>query len=758
MNNAKPMGAIVREHVCTVFNLLNLLIVLALAAVGAWSNMAFFLIIVLNAAIGIAQEIAARKKVEQLSLLTAPRAKVSRDGVVVEILPKELHLGDRLVLESGMQICADAVLESGSLEVNEALLTGESDLIAKKPGDELLSGSVVIAGSGQAKVLTVGEACFAMQIQREAGTYKKTRSQLMESMGKVTRFTALVIPFVAALLLGQAILVRGEGLSQSVVSTAAGLLGLLPKGLVLLISVSLATGAAVLAKKRVLVQDLFALEVLPRVDVLCLDKTGTITKGEMEVEELYAFSGQEETLSQQLAAFARETQDNNATAIALKKWSKTQKQEAIPASGQLGFSSQRGYSCVEFDRSCVVIVGAPERVLAEFDPKRADVDEIARLVKKRANAGKRVLFVGVQENDAFTLLGMVCLADPVRESAKKAIAYLKNEGVALKVISGDNPQTVAAIARKVGISGRWVDMSEVSGEKEVAHAAQCYEIFGRVSPLQKRQLIQAFRAQGHTVAMTGDGVNDLMAMRESDLGIAMSGGADAARQVAKVVLLDSDFGVLVDVMNQGRRVINNVTRTAGVFFVKTIYSFLLCVICILQNIPFPFLPIQITLIDAAIEAWPAFATSFSPDNRKPSGQFLPEVLRRALPNALAIVVSFLLLRLVSPAFDLTADQEQMLDYLIVAGVGMEAVVKSCLPFDRFRMAVCALMGVGYVGAVIIFHKILFLPAMNAFTMGLWMLCLAAAIAIERGFAWMIDWGGRVLLRVREERKGDLLCP
>lgn len=733
--STKSKKDILKDNICTRFNLYNLLIALALAFVGAWSNMAFFLIIVLNAFIGIMQELRAKKLIEELSILSAPQVKVIRDGQLQEIETGGLVLDDIMVLESGMQICADAMVKKGRIEVNEALLTGESDPILKETGDILLSGSSVVSGQCLAGVIHVGEANYVAGITKEAGKFKKIHSELLDSMRRVTRFTGYLIPPLGVILFIQAFFMRESGAALSVTTTAAALLGMLPKGLVLLISVSLAAGAAALSKKKVLVQELFALETLAHVDILCLDKTGTITQGKMQVMYIKELEKAEQPLMDLLGAFVAASDDNNATFQSLKEYVPPCHLESVIE--KIPFSSERKWSAVTFETLGTLVVGAPERM----------TKEVSGEVKSEMEHGNRVLLVGITGETVgikaplprLKIIGMICVTDPIRENAVETLDYFKKEGIKIKVISGDNPVTVAAVAEKAGIleTGAYIDMSELSGEEEIAAAAGTYSIFGRVSPIQKKQLVQALKKQGHTVAMTGDGVNDLMALKESDLSIAIGDGSDAARQVSRLVLMNSDFGVLPDVMKEGRRVVNNVTRTAGIFFVKTIYSILLSIVCVLGNLAFPFVPIQITLIDLAIEGYPSFIMSFQPDNKKAPKHFLKEVLSRALPNALAIVMCFLIIRLSAPVFGMTDGQEAVLQYLTVGTVGIAAVFKACLPFDMVRTFVFGTMTVGYYGAVLIFHKILKAELPELKTWALWLLMAVISVFLERIFALLI---------------------
>ena len=729
---SKSTARIVADNVCTLFNLLNLLIAIALAWVGAFSNLLFIFIILANVLIAIVQELRAKKLVDNLSLLSVPRACVVRDAMEQEIAVEDLVLDDVLCLRAGQQICADAVILQGCVEVNESLLTGEADPIAKNVGDQMLSGSFVISGKCYARVEHVGSENYATRIALQAKKIKQVHSELVTSMRKVTRFTGfLIVPLGIALFL-EAFFLRGGDPASSVISTAAGLLGMLPKGLMLLISITLAVGVGRLAKRKVLVQELYSLETLAHVDVLCLDKTGTITQGKMKVETVYPLRREDDMpwFDELMGSFLFHTDDNNATFQAIAGYYKTCDRYA--PTDKIPFSSQRKWTAMSFAQFGTLVLGAPERLTSAPLPEE---------IQKEIQFGNRVSLVGMTKEPVganASLTGVVPLkaiviTDPIRENAKAAFDYFRQEGVDIKVISGDNPATVAAIARKAGLVGalRYMDMSTVRTQQELEHAAAQYSVFGRVSPQQKKELVRALQKQGHKVAMSGDGVNDILALREADCSIAVAQGSDAARQVAQLVLLNSDFSSLPDVLAEGRRVVNNITRVAGVFFVKTIYSILLSLICVCTGLPFPFLPIQITLIDLAIEGYPAFFMSFEPDKQKVSGRFLPSVFRRAIPNAVATTLGVVALYLVAPLFGVSAEQTNTLMYLLVGFVGVTAVFKACWPFNLLRAFLFGSMTLGYFAAAYIFKGILGLTMPDAKALLILGIAAVCAVVLER---------------------------
>ncbi|WP_195268754.1 cation-translocating P-type ATPase [Eubacterium sp. 1001713B170207_170306_E7] len=734
----KTTGEIIQKNVFTLFNLMNLLIAIALFCVGAYSNLLFLGIIILNVLIGIAQEIKAKKTVEKLSLLSAPSATVLRGGEEKTITVEEVVQDDIMVLSAGQQICCDAVVISGDVEVNEALLTGEADAVGKTKGGKLLSGSSLVSGQCLARVIHVGGDNYASKIVREAKQVREQSSELMQSMRRVTRITSLFIIPLGIILFLEAFVLRGDPLFTSVVSSAAGLLGMLPKGLVLLISVSLAGGVIKLAKDKILIQDMFSLEALSHVDVLCLDKTGTLTEGKMEVERVWPF---ENTLAKGvkleslMGSFLKYSDDNNATFQALKQY--FPKSDACALSSRVAFSSERKWTAMTFENGRTLVIGAPERVLQGEMP-----DGLKSEIKK----GRRVLVAGVTEDEVTSrtnlsktrlipLAGIV-IRDKVRKSAPKILSYFRKQGVTVKVISGDHPATVSTVARDARLKNydQAIDMTTVGEDVDFSKIAEEYTVFGRTTPQQKKKLVQALKAAGHSVAMTGDGVNDLLALKEADCSIAMGNGSDAARQAAQVVLLASDFSALPGLLLEGRRVVNNVTRAAGVFFIKTIYSVVMTLICVLANIPFPFLPIQITLIDAVIEAYPSFLTAFEADGRRINSRFLPKALSKALPNAAAIIVSFVMVNIITAAglIEIGMAEKTTVLYLLAGLVSMQAVVKNNRLFTRLRAFVSITMAAGYFGAVFMFSRLLGLErTLSASALLLLGLLLAAAFGVER---------------------------
>lgn len=687
LHNTKTVGQIIRDNTLTLFNLFNFGLAACIAAVGAYENLLFLIIIVVNILVGIVQEIRSKRMVEKLSLISMPRAVVIREGREQAIPVEDLVLDDITLHRMGGQICVDAVVVRGEAEVNEALLTGEAEPVRKGPGDLLLSGSFVVSGACRARVEHIGAENYATKIALDAKKYKKAHSDLMDALNKIVKFTGIFLVPLGILLVLHSWLVLGDSLRDIVVSTSAALLGMMPKGLVLLTSVSLVVGVIKLAKKKTLVQELFCIENLSRVDMLCLDKTGTITQGCMTVSEILPLTdrppfGVEEAVGSLVAAL----EDNNATFQALRD--RFPHPAGWTATARTPFSSARKWSSVTFEGHGTVLVGAPEVLL------QGRTDRLPTQVAQREAAGCRVLLAAyapqaVEDGrlpETVVPVAALVLEDPIRPDAKETLDFFAKQDVELKIISGDNPVTVSSIAQQAGLprAQAYVDASTLKDEDAVRDAAEKYAIFGRVSPLQKRQLVRALQEKGHTVAMTGDGVNDVLALKDADCSIAMASGSDAARQISQLVLLDSNFSALPSVVMEGRRVINNITRTAVLFLVKTIFSFLLSFLTLVFSIPYPFIPIQLSLISAVVEGIPSFFLTFEPSQERIQGNFLSTVLRQAFPCALVIVLNIILAQKLGQAFSFTEMEISTLCVYLTAAVWLFQLLRVCLPLNRWR--------------------------------------------------------------------------
>ena len=710
----KSNWEIISGNVFTLFNLYNFLIAIALMSVGAYSNLAFMLIIILNICIGSFQEIHAKNMVAKLSVLTVSKVDVIRDGKEKSIGVDEVVLDDITILNMGNQISSDSVVIDGKIEVNESLLTGESDTIVKMPGDKLYSGSYVVSGKCYAKVEKVGKDNLAAEITLKSKKHKKVNSELLNSMRKVTRLTSFIIIPVGVLLFVQAFFFRDQVIKSSVVSTAAALLGMLPKGLVLLISISLATGVIKLAKKKVLVQDLYSVETLAHVDTLCLDKTGTITEGKMQVSNVETFNEEIMSISvnQALSAFVNEIGDNNGTFQALKEYFKGN--DNFEVDYKNSFSSERKWSSISFKDIGSIIVGAPERLTAKSN------FEIKENMIEAQKQGKRVLLVGFSKDVVEDILpdieivAAIELSDPLRKNAKEMLGFFKGEGVTVKVISGDNPLTVSSIAKQAGLEDyeSYIDLSTIESDDEIIDLVDEYSIFARVSPNQKSLLVQALQAKGHTVAMTGDGVNDVIALRQADCSITLPEASDVAKQVSQIVLLNSDFSVLKDVLMEGRRVVNNITNVATIFFIKTLYSVMLSILNIITCTAFPFIPIQITLVDLAIEGYTSFFISFEPNGKQIKEKFLKSVLKNSFPYSVVIIINIIVLYLLAPALGIAEPKMTTLMYYMIGFTSILAVIRVCRPFNKMRVFLCTTTAIGFFVATILFRNLLHLSKLG----------------------------------------------
>ena len=715
--NTRTYKQIIRENTLTFFNFLNLVLLVLVLLVGSYKNAFFVCIIVINPLIGIAQEIRAKKTIDKLAILTARKSVVIREGQKWTVPTEELVLDDVVCLKTGDQVPADARVLEGSVEVNESLLTGESDEITKNPGDHLMSGSFIVAGECHARLDAVGVDSYISKLTLEAKAMQKgEQSEMIRSLDKLVKFVGIALIPIGIILFVQSFFFNGDPFRSSITSMVAAVIGMIPEGLYLLASVAMAVSAMRLAKQKVLLHDMKSIETLARVNVLCVDKTGTITNGKLTVDTVMEIGagllgkalpqGEPEKLVQ---SYLAASDDNNATFQALKE--AFGGQAFYTPAHKIPFSSKRKWGCISFAGSGSVFVGAPEKLMRKLPGE----------LEQRLEEGCRVIIVGyvpMQWEDEAALpeeiqpLYGVVLEDTIRENTRETLEFFHREGVDVKVISGDHVKTVSMIAKRAGLH-RWkdaVDLSTLGEDIDYEQICQQYAVFARVTPGQKKELVCALKRQGHQVAMTGDGVNDLLALREADCSIAVADGSDASRQIAQVVLLDSDFTNLPQVVMEGRKVVNNVTRTASVFFIKTIYSVLVSVICLLANIPFPFIPIQITVLDAAIEGYPSFFTIWESDTRKIRGRFLKTALSNALPFALTVTAMVAVTSIIAP---FTVEQRQTVMYFLLIFISMAAVVKSCIPFNGLRTFICITMVIGTFGGLAILPSLFEISAITA---------------------------------------------
>lgn len=730
---------IVKRNVFTLFNALNFAIALALIAVQAWSNLVFFAVICFNAFSGIVTELRAKHMIDKLNLVSKELITVIRDGKEEKINPEDIVLGDFIKLSSGEQIPSDARVVSGVAEANEAMLTGESDLVLKEVGAELLSGSFLVSGQIYAEVHHVGADNYANKLMTEAKTLKPINSRILYNLAKISRFTGkIIVPFGLALLL-EALLVKGLPIRNSVITSSTALLGMLPKGIALLTVTSLLTAVIKLGMRKVLVQEMYSVETLARVDTLCLDKTGTITQGKMTVEELHTLSDQfsDETVSFILAAYIQASEDNNPTAQAIRK-QYGHLTHPYTSNHTIPFSSDRKWGAMELSEIGAIYLGAPEILL----------DEIPTPVIEAQNRGSRVLVLthSTSTIDIHKLrlpqqmvpLAILEIADPIREKAAETLEYLRSQKVDLKIISGDNPVTVSHIAHQAGFSSyqNFIDCSKITDEQLVEQAEQT-AIFGRVSPHQKKLLIQTLKAAGHTTAMTGDGVNDILALREADCSIVMAEGDPATRQIANLVLLNSDFNDVPEILFEGRRVVNNIGRIAPIFFIKTIYSFLLAIICIVSVVfgkvdyllIFPFIPIQITFIDQFVEGFAPFVLTFERNIRPVEKHFLKRSLLLALPSSLMIVFSILFVRFWGSYQGWSDMDISTLSYYLLGTISFLSVIRACLPLNIRRILLVIGSVFGFYISAFFFQHILEIARLTSVTLPLYLILMSIFVVI-----------------------------
>lgn len=702
----KTTKEIVISNVFTYFNLIFLVITILLIMVGSFRNLTFLPIIIGNTVIGIVQEIRAKKTLEKMSLLNAPHADVIRNGSVKQISTDELVKDDVILLTAGKQICADAVVISGNIQVNESLLTGEADEVEKTEGSTLMSGSFVVSGECYARLEKVGNESYISRLSLEAKSMGgKEQSEMIRSINLIVKWVGIVIIPIGLILFWQSHFVNGESITKSVTSTVAAIIGMIPEGLYLLTTVALALSTMKLARKKVLLHDMKSIETLARVDVLCVDKTGTITEPDMKLKEIFLCknSGADGTqtaltldeLKSLILDYANASVDNNATMLALKAYAAealTNNTSALhrTAVSQQAFSSSLKYGSVTFSDG-TYLLGAPEFIMHE------DFARIEEEIIPYADKGDRVLLFARYNgenvengiNGSVTPLGFVALANPIRANAVKTFEYFKSQGVAIKVISGDNPRTVSRIAIQAGIESAesFVDAATLDTEDKIADAVNKYTVFGRVTPKQKKQLVKALQAKGHTVAMTGDGVNDILAMKDADCSVAMASGSEAAAQAAQVVLLDSDFAHMPDVVYEGRRVVNNIQRSASLFLVKNIFSLLLSLFSVILMVTYPLEPAQVSLISMFTIGVPGFLLALEQNKDRIKGHFITNVMLKALPGGLTDVIAVGALVVCGEVFCISDASIGTIATLVLSVVGFMILFKISEPLNGMKYAV-----------------------------------------------------------------------
>ena len=789
--NTRTYKQIVRENTLTFFNFLNLVLLVLVLMVGSIKNAFFVCIIIINTLIGIAQEIRAKKTIDKLAILTAKKSIVIREGKKWTVPTEELVLDDLVCLKTGDQVPADAKILEGSLEVNESLLTGESDNLPKNQGDQLFSGSFVTAGEACCQIIHVGKDNYASQITSEAKEFKRHNSELRNSLNAILKVISIIIVPIGALLFYKQYYMVGVSFRDSIVSMVAGVLGMIPEGLVLLTSVALTLGALVLANKKTLVQELYCIETLARVDTLCLDKTGTITEGSMCVERVepctwktFQTEDQEETTSsleekkdevseeilkeegaeqkeepvdqdalgieeieEIMCSMMNELHDENATANALRK--RFPAKASMKCHHVIPFSSDRKYSGAVFQEEGTYLMGAAQFLFLEENQKIADY------VQKYAEEGLRVLVLakspelseGAELPKDLKPIALLLLTDVIRQEAPDTLKFFDSQEVDLKVISGDDPVTVAAIARRAGLKNadKYVDATTLKTEEDIENAVAEYSVFGRVTPQQKKEMVQALKSQGHTVAMTGDGVNDVLALKEADCSIAMAQGSDAAKNIANVVLLDSNFASMPHIVNQGRRVVNNIRTAASMFLIKTMFSVMLSLLTICFGNAYPFEPIQMSLISACAVGIPTFLLAQENNYDKIDHTFLRHVFLNAFPAAITISACVFSIMLVCQNVYHSNDMLNTACVLVTGWNYMAALKTVYAPLNRYRKVIIYGMQFIFFAAAVIFQKLLSLGSLDfGMIILVFILMTFAPVLIDVITGWIRDIYARSL--------------
>ena len=687
-NRAVPTKSILKiitDNVFTLFNLLNFILALLIFFVSSYKNLLFMGIVVCNTLISMVQEIRSKRIVDKLSIITSLKSNVIRDNKIVNISNEDIVLDDIIILKSGNQIVTDCIILEGSVEVNESFITGESDLMSYKEGDELKSGSFVVVGKVIAKVIHVGNDNYVNVISSDAKYVKPLNSILMKSLNKIIKLVSIfIVPLGLLLFFNQYNL--DKNLETSIVNTVAALLGMIPEGLVLLTSTVLAVSVIRLARLNVLVQELYCIEMLARVDTICLDKTGTITSGKMEVIDVIKLEDYD--LNEIIGNIVNTLDSDNATSDALGNYFK--KYDNYKVIKTIPFSPINKYSGVEFVEGRFLI-GAPEFLCKK---------KIKEVIDNQDN---RTLLITKDDLP----IGVIVLKDEIRKNAKKMLNYLKNQNVDIKIISGDNLKTISKIANNVGLKVSGIDLS-----KDEIDDINKYNVFARVTPIQKKKIIEKLQNNNHFVAMTGDGVNDVLALKQSDCSITIKSGTDAARNVSQLILLDDDFDAIPSIIKEGRRTINNIERSATLFLAKTTYAFLLVLIFMFISFNYPFQPIQLTLTNFFTIGVPSFILALEPNNNRIKGNFLTNVLSKSLPASLTIVLNIIILAVLGNLFKLTNNQISTLCVLMTGFTGFLLLFKICYPLNKLRLFLIVSLIIGFIVTVVGFKKFFSLTILN----------------------------------------------
>ena len=737
---SKSIKRIVLENLITPFNILNFVLAVMILIVGSYKNLLFMGVIICNIFIGTVQEIRAKKTIDKLSLIAEPKAHVIRDGIKQEIAIHDIVMDDITFLGAGNQVCSDAVVIEGECEVNESLLTGESEPVLKQPGDHLLSGSFIISGNCHARVEHVGKDNYAAQITDNAKYVKKPNSEIMRWTNRIIKYIGFTLIPVGIALFCKQVFISHQGFNDAIVGVVAALIGMIPEGLILLTSVVFAVSIIRLSQHKTLVQELYCIETLARVDVLCLDKTGTITEGTMEVTDVLPLHDTtNEELNIALGSLIHALEDDNPTFNAVKTY--CDQYDKLTCNHIVPFSSARKWSGASFDENGSYIFGATEFILKDSSPYQ-------EIIKEYSEKGQRVLMLAhsphqIQDKELpaeIHPMAFLFISDKIRAEAPDTLAYFAEQGVDIKIISGDNAITVANIAKKAGLktAEQYVDATTLQTPEEIKEAAQKYSVFGRVTPQQKLDLVKALKEQGHTVAMTGDGVNDVLALKESDCSIAMASGSDAARTVSQLVLLDSNFASMPKILKEGRRSINNLQRSSSLFLTKTIFSTINAILFIFLHFDYPFQPIQLTLISALTIGAPSLILALEPNKERIKGKYIVNVIRKSIPGAMTMVFNMVALAIVCSFIHFNSTEISTLAVMITGFAGLLVLLKVSLPFNWIRCALFFTMLGAFIFAIFILKDLFSLASITLPMFYCFLVLAGFAIIVFVLFSLLID--------------------
>ena len=737
---SKSIKRIVLENLITPFNILNFVLAVLILIVGSYKNLLFMGVIICNIFIGTVQEIRAKKTIDKLSLIAEPKAHVIRNGIKQEIAIHDIVMDDITFLGAGNQVCSDAVVIEGECEVNESLLTGESEPVLKQPGDHLLSGSFIISGNCHARVEHVGKDNYAAQITDNAKYVKKPNSEIMRWTNRIIKYIGFTLIPVGIALFCKQVFISHQGFNDAIVGVVAALIGMIPEGLILLTSVVFAVSIIRLSQHKTLVQELYCIETLARVDVLCLDKTGTITEGTMEVTDVLPLHNTtNEELNIALGSLIHALEDDNPTFNAVKTY--CNQYDKLTCNHIVPFSSARKWSGASFDENGSYIFGATEFILKDSTPYQ-------EMIEEHSEKGQRVLMLAhsphqIQDKELpeeIHPMAFLFISDKIRAEAPDTLAYFAEQGVDIKIISGDNAITVANIAKKAGLktAEQYVDATTLQTPEEIKEAAKKYSVFGRVTPQQKLDLVKALKEQGHTVAMTGDGVNDVLALKESDCSIAMASGSDAARTVSQLVLLDSNFASMPKILKEGRRSINNLQRSSSLFLTKTIFSTINAILFIFLHFDYPFQPIQLTLISALTIGAPSLILALEPNKERIKGKYIVNVIRKSIPGAMTMIFNIVALAILCSFIQFNNTEISTLAVMITGFAGLLVLLKVSLPFNWIRCALFFTMLGAFIFAIFILKDLFSLASITLPMFYCFLVLAGFAIIVFVLFSLLID--------------------